>query len=145
MDAIPRSRQAGHNGRMNLRAVSDSQLLQAASNAVAAVRAEQARSIPPVNLATLLVRRDALLEEVARRGLGEAQPDSAPGPGVAAQPDAWWLFHCPRYDDPIKAALVAFKRARAGGAAPEVLEALEADLQRLRDVRQAAILAASNG
>ncbi|MFC0384412.1 hypothetical protein [Muricoccus vinaceus] len=126
---------------MNLRALSDTQLLQAASDAAAAVRAEQARTIPPVNLATLLVRRDALAAEVARRQLGEASPDRSPAFAVA-KADPWWLFHCPRYDDPIKAALVAFKRARAAGAAQDVLDTLEAELNRLKQVRQAAILEA---
>lgn len=130
---------------MNLRAVSDTQLLQAASDAAAAVRAEQARGLAPVNLATLLARRDALAQEVSRRGLGESAPERTAAAGPAPKGDPWWLFHCPRYDDPIKAALVSFKRARAAGAAPEELEALGAELQRLRDVRQAAILAAQDG
>lgn len=126
---------------MNLRALSDEQLQQAAWTAANAVRAAQGGTMQPANLSVLTARRDVLVNEVARRNLDMVPPN----PGAATAGDTWWLFYCPPYDDPIKAALVAYKRARSSGADQKTLETLGAELDRVRAVKQAAILAATEG
>lgn len=133
-----------HNAAMTPRALPDDRLLQAFHDAAEAVRLGRSRMVQPAILATLVSRRDALAAELARRDPSWASTeDRSSASAVAPRGDQWWLFYCPAYDDPIKAALVAYKRARAAGEGREVLEGLEAALQEAREAKQAAILAAT--
>ncbi|WP_161993786.1 hypothetical protein [Muricoccus nepalensis] len=128
---------------MTPRALSDDRLLQAFRDAAEAVRLGRSRMLQPAILATLVSRRDALEAELVRRDPAWASgEDRASAAAVAPRGDQWWLFYCPAYDDPIKAALVAYKRARAAGAGQAVLEELEAALREAREAKQEAILAA---
>lgn len=128
---------------MNPRALSDDRLLQAFRDAAEAARMGRSRNVQPAILATLVARRDALGAELARRDPSWASAEASPAIPSAPKGDQWWLFYCPAYDDPIKAALVAYKRARAAGAGAEVLEGLEAALREAREAKQEAILAAT--
>ena len=118
---------------MSPRTLSDNALTTAIQDAFDALQAARERDLPVVNLAVLTSRRDVLLAEARRRGV---KVPLHPAP-VCIEP--WWASYTPEYDDPIRAALDAYKAALRSGADPSELDRLCAELRRVQAVKLAVI------
>jgi hypothetical protein len=118
---------------MSPRTLSDDALIAAIRDAFDALQAARGRDMPVVNLAVLTSRRDVLLAEARRRGV---KVPLHPTP-VCVEP--WWASYSPEYDDPIRAALDAYKAALRTGAEPAELDRLSTELRRVQAVKLAVI------
>ncbi|MCR0985315.1 hypothetical protein [Roseomonas populi] len=118
---------------MSPRTLSDDALKAALRDAFEALHAANGRDLPAVNLTVLTSRRDVLLAEAKRRGMKVALHP----PPTCVEP--WWASYTPEYDDPIRAALDAYKAALHIGADPDELDRLCAELRRAQAVKLAVI------
>ena len=120
-------------GQMSPRTLSDDALIAATRDAFDALQAARDRDLPVANFAVLTSRRDVLLGEAKRRGV---KVPLHPTP-VCIEP--WWAFYTPEYDDPIRAALDAYKAALGSGADAAELDRLSTELRRVQAIKLAVI------
>ncbi|WP_424138334.1 hypothetical protein [Roseomonas chloroacetimidivorans] len=124
---------------MRLRALSDDALKQAIRDAFDALQTASEKAVPAVNLAVLSSRRDVLMAEAKRRGIKVPLHP----PPVCVEP--WWVSYTPEYDDPIRAALNAYKAALQAGARPDELNRLCAELRQAQAAKLAVIYPSYSG
>ena len=119
--------------QMSPRTLSDDALIAAIRDAFDALQAARDRDLQAVNIAVLTSRRDVLLAEAKRRGVKVALH---PTP-ICVEP--WWTSYTPEYDDPITAALEAYKSALRKGAGPAELDCFCTELRRVQAIKLAVI------
>lgn len=118
---------------MSPRTLSSDALIAAIRDAFDALQGARDNDLPVVNLAVLTSRRDVLLAEAKRRGI---RVPLHPTP-VCVEP--WWASYTPEYDNPIRAALDAYKAALHTGADPAELDRLRTELRRVQAIKLAVI------
>ncbi|MBB5694281.1 hypothetical protein [Muricoccus pecuniae] len=124
---------------MSPRALSNDALQEAIRDAFEALDAASERALEAQNIALLHSRRDVLMEEARRRGI---RVPLHPRP-ICIEP--WWVSYTPEYDDPIRAALDAYKAASRAGAEPAELDRLWAVLRRAQAAKLAVIYPSQPG